>query len=285
FREQFSPFVHRYKWGQDQYGEQMLQYQGRTELRKDGLAKGSADLKLFHVRPSDTGTYTCFVRRGSDYDKAKVELKVTDPFFEDTHPWRTALGVVLVAVIALLIMTVYLFRIKGNVVLDPDKAHCELVVSDNGKSVTRGDPREDIPDTSNRFNLQTCVLGRDGFTSGRHYWEVEAKKDTGTWAVGVSREDGKRKSYFTLKPEEGIWAVGKQGEWLKAFTSPHPTSFPAIQAPRWIRVSLDYEEGRVSFFSVDKGIHIFTFSQASFGGRKVYPCVWVGHETCLKIWP
>ncbi|XP_027767140.1 butyrophilin subfamily 1 member A1-like, partial [Empidonax traillii] len=77
FREQFSPFVHRYKWGQDQYGEQMLQYQGRTELLKDGLAKGSADLKLFHVRPSDTGNYTCFVRRGSDYDEAQVELKVT----------------------------------------------------------------------------------------------------------------------------------------------------------------------------------------------------------------
>ncbi|XP_050177098.1 myelin-oligodendrocyte glycoprotein-like [Myiozetetes cayanensis] len=77
FREQFSPFVHRFKEGQDQYGEQMLQYQGRTELRKDGLAKGSADLKIFHVQPSDTGTFTCFVRRGSDYDEAQVELKVT----------------------------------------------------------------------------------------------------------------------------------------------------------------------------------------------------------------
>ncbi|XP_027766834.1 butyrophilin subfamily 1 member A1-like, partial [Empidonax traillii] len=77
FREQFSPFVHRYKEGQDQYGEQMLQYQGRTELRKDGLAKGSADLKLFRVQPSDTGNYTCFVRRGSDYDDVEVELKVT----------------------------------------------------------------------------------------------------------------------------------------------------------------------------------------------------------------
>ncbi|KFR06099.1 Butyrophilin subfamily 1 member A1, partial [Nipponia nippon] len=32
FRERVSPFVHRYKEGQDQYGEQMLQYQGRTEL-------------------------------------------------------------------------------------------------------------------------------------------------------------------------------------------------------------------------------------------------------------
>ncbi|XP_027766732.1 butyrophilin subfamily 1 member A1-like, partial [Empidonax traillii] len=173
----------------------------------------------------------------------------------------------------------------GNVVLDPDTAHCELVVSDNGKSVTRGDPREDIPDTPNRFDVWRCVLGRDGFTSGRHYWEVEVEEDTGTWAVGVSREDGKRKGCFRFEPEKGLWAVGKQGQCLKAFTSTHPTSFPEIQAPRRIRVSLDYEGGRVSFFSVDEGIHIFTFPQASFGGIKVYPWVWVGPETCLKIWP
>ncbi|XP_027564997.1 myelin-oligodendrocyte glycoprotein-like isoform X3 [Neopelma chrysocephalum] len=114
FREQFSPFVHRYKLGQDQYGEQMLQYQGRTGLRKDGFAKGSADLKIFHVRLSDTGSYTCFVKHGSDYDEAVVELKVTDPFFQDAHPWKIALGVVLVAVVALLISTVYLFKIKGD---------------------------------------------------------------------------------------------------------------------------------------------------------------------------
>ena len=77
FREQFSPFVHRYKGGQDQYGEQMLQYQGRTELLKDGFTNGSVDLKIFRVRLSDRGNYTCFVRRDSDYDEVVVELKVT----------------------------------------------------------------------------------------------------------------------------------------------------------------------------------------------------------------
>ncbi|XP_009865918.1 PREDICTED: butyrophilin subfamily 1 member A1-like, partial [Apaloderma vittatum] len=77
FREQFSPFVHRYKGGQDQYGEQMLQYQGRTQLLKDGLAKGSVDLKIFHVRLDDSGNYTCFVHLDSDYEEAVVELKVT----------------------------------------------------------------------------------------------------------------------------------------------------------------------------------------------------------------
>lgn len=77
FGEQFSPLVHRYKGGQDQYGEQMLQYQGHTQLLKDGLAQGSTHLKIFHVQLSDRGNYTCFVQRGSDYNWPVVELKVT----------------------------------------------------------------------------------------------------------------------------------------------------------------------------------------------------------------
>ncbi|KAM6369463.1 butyrophilin subfamily 1 member A1-like isoform 3-T4 [Pluvialis apricaria] len=406
FREHFSPFVHRYKGGQDQYGEQMPQYQGRTELLKDSLAKGSVDLKIFHVRLSDRGNYTCFVHRDSDYDEAVVELKVTasgsaplialeryqgggirvacrsagwyprpqvlwrdphgrhlpslsesvtqdesglfaaessiiltrgeyqrlscsvrhvlrsqeqgstfyisDPFFQNAHPWMTALGVVLVAVVALLVVAVYLFKIKGKqekkiamqeaalrdrdakiekqaeelvkVVLDPDTAHCDLVLSDDCKSVKREDTRQDIPDIPERFNPWRCVLGHEGFTSGRYYWEVEAV-DGGGWTVGVSREDVKRKGEIEFKPEEGIWAVGQWAGHFQALTSPNRTLLPEIQTPKRIRVSLDYEEGRVSFFSVDEEIPIFTFPLASFEGVKVRPWVWLGPGTWLKMWP
>ncbi|NWU57022.1 BT1A1 protein, partial [Dromas ardeola] len=417
FREQFLPFVHRYKGGKDQYGEQMPQYQGRTELLKDGLAKGSVDLKIFHVRLSDRGNYTCFVHRDLDYDEAVVELKVTasgsaplialeqyqgggirvacrsggwypqpqvlwrdsrgrhlpshsesvtqdesglfaaessiiltrgahqnlscsvrhslqsqergspfyisDPFFQNARPWMTALGVVLVAVVALLIIAIYLFKIKGiilarclgrgpicadlscfsekqaeelgeyhspfyvgdfSVVLDPDTAHCDLVLSDDCKSVRRQDTRQDIPDIPERFNPWRCVLGREGFTSGRHYWEVEAV-DGGGWTVGVSREDVKRKGEIEFKPEEGIWAVGQWAGHFQALTSPNRTFLPEIQTPKRIRVSLDYEEGRVAFFSVDEEIPIFTFPLVSFEGIRVRPWVWLGPGTWLKMWP
>ncbi|XP_054661661.1 butyrophilin subfamily 1 member A1-like isoform X2 [Grus americana] len=417
FRDHFSPFVHRYKGGQDQYGEQMLQYQGRTELLKDGLAKGSVDLKIFRIQMSDRGNYTCFVQRGSDYDEAVVELQVTasgsaplivleryqdggirvacrsdgwypqpqvlwqdphgrhlpslsenvtqdksglfaaessiiltrdvnqklscsvhhalhsqergssfyisDPFFQNARPWMTALGVVLVAVGAFLIIAVYLYKIKGkhekklaiqeaalrdrdaeiekqagelawrryavpiaevNVVLDPDTAHCDLVLSDDCKSVKREDTRQDIPDIPERFNPWRCVLGREGFTSGRYYWEVEAV-DGGGWTVGVSRKDVKRKGEIEFKPEEGIWAVGQWAGHFQALTFPNRTLLPEIQTPKRIRVSLDYDEGRVAFFSVDEEIPIFTFPLASFEGVKVHPWVWLGPGTWLKMWP
>ncbi|NWI87327.1 BT1A1 protein, partial [Pitta sordida] len=148
-----------------------------------------------------------------------------------------------------------------DVVLDPDTAHWDLVVSDDGKSVKPGDKRQDIPDIPQRFKQQCCVMGREGFTSGRYYWEVEVV-DAGGWTVGVCREDVKRKGHVEFKPEEGIWAVGKWAFLFKAYTSPDHTPIPDIQTPRCIRVSLDYEGEQVAFFSVDEGVHIFTFARA-----------------------
>lgn len=77
FRDQFTPFVHRYRDGQDHYGDQELRYQGRTEMLKDGLANGSVSLRIFRVQLSDRGRYTCLVRSDLGYDEAVVELKVT----------------------------------------------------------------------------------------------------------------------------------------------------------------------------------------------------------------
>ncbi|NXU60089.1 TRI39 ligase, partial [Turnix velox] len=156
-----------------------------------------------------------------------------------------------------------------RVVLDSDTAHCELVLSDDCKSVKRQDKLRDIPDHPERFDPWRCVLGCDGFTSGRHYWEVEAE-DRGGWTVGVCRQDVTRKGEIEFKPEEGIWAVGKWAGRFQALTSPSLTRLPRIQTPKRIRVSLDYEEGRVAFFSVDEKIPIYTFL-ASFEGVRVMP--------------
>ncbi|KFQ23991.1 Butyrophilin subfamily 1 member A1, partial [Merops nubicus] len=160
------------------------------------------------------------------------------------------------------------------VILDPDTAHCELILSEDCRDVKREDVLQDIPDIPQRFNPWRCVLGREGFTSGRHFWEVEVVDGAG-WTVGVSRQDVKRKGDIEFKPEEGIWAVGKWAGQFQALTSPSRTFLSEIQPPRRIRVSLDYEEGRVAFFSVDEEIPIFTFPLVSFEGKKVHPWVWL----------
>ncbi|XP_067169906.1 butyrophilin subfamily 1 member A1-like [Apteryx mantelli] len=68
--------VHQYEDGEDLYVEQMREYQGRTELSHDGLSRGTLDLQILSVRPSDDGTYVCTVEGAAGYAEATVELEV-----------------------------------------------------------------------------------------------------------------------------------------------------------------------------------------------------------------
>ncbi|XP_069044374.1 butyrophilin subfamily 1 member A1-like [Lepisosteus oculatus] len=61
---------------------------------------------------------------------------------------------------------------QADVILDPDTAHCDLSLSEDGKRVRLGQ-RKSLPANPHRFSYWECVLSREGFTSGRHYWEVE----------------------------------------------------------------------------------------------------------------
>ncbi|MBV98224.1 Butyrophilin subfamily 1 member A1, partial [Eschrichtius robustus] len=58
-----------------------------------------------------------------------------------------------------------------DVTLDPDTAHPHLFLYENSKSVRLEDSRQKLPEKPERFDSWPCVLGREAFTSGRHYWE------------------------------------------------------------------------------------------------------------------
>ncbi|XP_067169912.1 butyrophilin subfamily 1 member A1-like [Apteryx mantelli] len=68
--------VHHYWDGEDLFAEQMREYQGRTVLSHNGLSRGSLDLQILSVRPSDDGTYVCTVEGAAGYAEATVELEV-----------------------------------------------------------------------------------------------------------------------------------------------------------------------------------------------------------------
>ncbi|XP_074666543.1 butyrophilin subfamily 1 member A1-like isoform X3 [Strix aluco] len=75
-RNRFSEMVHHYRNGEDQDGEQLRDYQGRTELVRAGLSNGSLDLRLLGLRPSDDGQYVCTVQDATSYGEATVDLEV-----------------------------------------------------------------------------------------------------------------------------------------------------------------------------------------------------------------
>ncbi|XP_053904188.1 butyrophilin subfamily 1 member A1-like [Malaclemys terrapin pileata] len=77
-RSQDSAVVHLYRDGKDQYGQQMLEYQGRTELLKDDITSGRVSLRIRNIRPSDDGQYTCYFESSASYKDALLELQVAD---------------------------------------------------------------------------------------------------------------------------------------------------------------------------------------------------------------
>uniref|UniRef100_A0A8D0G571 Butyrophilin subfamily 1 member A1-like n=1 Tax=Sphenodon punctatus TaxID=8508 RepID=A0A8D0G571_SPHPU len=170
---------------------------------------------------------------------------------------------------------------QANVTLDPKTAHPQLSMSEDRKSVTMGSQRQDLPDNPERFLARFCVLGYEGFTSGRHYWEVELGEGR-FWAVGVARESVKRKGRDNFSPEDGVWALWQWDGQYKALTSPE-TPLTLSSFPKRIRVSLNYAEGQVVFFDADTIDPIFTFTQASFAGERVLPWLWMWPGSQLRL--
>ncbi|KAM9666581.1 E3 ubiquitin-protein ligase TRIM38 isoform 2-T2 [Trichechus inunguis] len=150
-----------------------------------------------------------------------------------------------------------------GVTLDPDTAHRELILSEDRRQVTRGYPQDNLDTSSRRFSAFPCVLGCEGFTSGRHYFEVDVGEGTG-WDLGVCIENVQRDKSMKQKPEFGFWTIRlckKKG--YIALTS-LPVYLHLKEQPLVVGVLLDCEAGVVSFYNMTTGSHIFTFPKASF---------------------
>ncbi|NXV77018.1 TRI27 protein, partial [Atlantisia rogersi] len=167
-------------------------------------------------------------------------------------------------------------RPAAKVTLDPATAHPNLRLSQDRKQARGQVTPQDVPDTPERFDWEPCVLGCQGFTSGRHFWEVEVGQG-GVWALGVARASVRRKGLVSFTPKEGVWAL----EAYHSLASPR-TSLRLSPLPRRIRVSLDYEGGRVAFFSPEDDTPILAYTRASFHGERVHPWFKMGMGARLQ---
>ncbi|XP_028460598.1 E3 ubiquitin-protein ligase TRIM21 isoform X2 [Perca flavescens] len=156
-----------------------------------------------------------------------------------------------------------------DVTLDPDTAHPELILSDDGKQVNLGDVKKNLPDNPERFSYCACVLGKQSFSSGRFYFEVQVKGKT-KWDLGVVRESINRKGDITLSPQNGYWTIWlRNGNEYKALANPG-VLLSLKSPPQKVGVFVDYEEGLVSFYDVDAAALIYSFTGCSFT-EKLFP--------------
>ncbi|XP_077876360.1 butyrophilin subfamily 1 member A1-like [Ictidomys tridecemlineatus] len=157
------------------------------------------------------------------------------------------------------------------VTLDPDSAHHRLSVSHEKMHLTWKDPCV--------FLDEKCsVLGREGITSGRWYWEVEIENDLHSkWTLGVCRIDVKRKGNYSESSLRGFWVMGKVNKSYFALTNPE-TWLSSMQDLVRVGVFLDYSKREVSFYNMIDGSHIFSFPPASFSGALFpYFMIMYGH--------
>ncbi|XP_026069372.1 butyrophilin subfamily 1 member A1-like [Carassius auratus] len=164
---------------------------------------------------------------------------------------------------------------KVNVILDADTAHPRLIVSDDGKQVRCGNREtERVDGGKERFDEYRGVVGKDGFSSGCFYFEVQVKGQT-KWYLGVTRESVNRKGSIIRSPENGYWAVGLFNGKYGARVSSHVSLSLSVK-PQRIGVFVDYEKGLVSFCDVESMSHIYSYTNQSFN-EKIYPFVSLGY--------
>ncbi|XP_052409413.1 butyrophilin subfamily 1 member A1-like isoform X2 [Carassius gibelio] len=164
---------------------------------------------------------------------------------------------------------------KVNVILDADTAHPRLTVSDDGKQVRNGKRRtERVYGGKNRFNEYLGVLGKDGFSSGCFYFEVQVNGQT-EWDLGVSRESVNRKGSISLSPGDGYWAVGLKNGKYWAHESPRVSLSMSVN-PQRVGVFVDYGKGLITFYDVESMSLMYSFTNQSFD-KKLFPFVSLGY--------
>ncbi|XP_030055750.1 E3 ubiquitin-protein ligase TRIM39-like isoform X3 [Microcaecilia unicolor] len=178
-------------------------------------------------------------------------------------------------------------RYAVNVTLDPETAHPNLVLSEDRKSVVWGVTKQNVPNTAERFDTYPHVLGSEGFTSGRHYWEVEVGGEP-VWKLGVCKDSVGREGAITLSPERGFWTVRL---WYKqkccALTS-HETEHPLRENLQAVGILLDYEAKQVSFYDAEDKSPLYTFSDTvtrNLLTGKLRPFFGTNSEFPLRIRP
>uniref|UniRef100_I3KUZ6 Uncharacterized protein n=1 Tax=Oreochromis niloticus TaxID=8128 RepID=I3KUZ6_ORENI len=156
-----------------------------------------------------------------------------------------------------------------DVTLDPDTAYPSLILSNDGKQVYDSDVKKKLPDNPERFSRGACVLGKQSFSSGRFYFEVQVKGNT-EWDLGVARESINRKGSITLRPQNGVWAMWLRNENEYAALAGPRVPLCLQPGPEKVGVFVDYEEGLVSFYDVGAAALIYSFTGCSFT-HKLHP--------------
>ncbi|XP_039662843.1 nuclear factor 7, brain-like [Perca fluviatilis] len=157
------------------------------------------------------------------------------------------------------------------VILDPNTAYADFILSDELTSVReqkRWGEQLQLPGNPERLDRDYIgVLGSEGFDSGTHSWDVEVGEST-HWELGVLAQSVQRKRDM----QSGIWSIVFGEVEYAARSLPDPdTDLEPDTPPRRIRVTLDWDGGKLSFYDLCTNTHIHTFTHTFT--EKLFPLI------------
>ncbi|XP_030000205.1 nuclear factor 7, ovary-like [Sphaeramia orbicularis] len=156
------------------------------------------------------------------------------------------------------------------VVLDPNTADGRLHLSDDLTSVRYGDTKQHLPDNPERNTYNANVYGSEGFNSGKHSWDIQVG-DHPVWNIGLVKESADRKGERYPSPEYGFWCLSHlSGKYINGAGK----TVTVKTSPQRIRVKLDYDRGKVSFYNAEDKTHIYTYTHTFT--EKLYPYFHMG---------
>ncbi|KAM7006489.1 zinc-binding protein A33-like [Tautogolabrus adspersus] len=169
----------------------------------------------------------------------------------------------------------------SSVILDPNSAHPELVLSEDLCTVRCGE-RQKLPNNQERFDSCLSVLGSEGFNSGTHKWRVEVGNSP-AWILGVAAESVRRKGDVASK--SGFWRIlfhrDKYTAWSPTGQETETETLLSLKKLHKIVVKLDCDGGKLSFYDYVTYRHIHTFTHTFT--EKMFPYFNTNEEFPLLI--
>lgn len=156
-------------------------------------------------------------------------------------------------------------------VFDPDTANARLGLAARNTQVFIANEVQNVHDHPGRFNVFLAVLGKTGFSSGRHYWEASVAEKP-CYHLGMASESARRRGQIRISPVTGFWTIirNKQGQYQAMDRT--RINIPMQTQPLTVGILLDYEKGQISFYDAGARVHMYSFTGQTFR-NKIHPFI------------
>ncbi|XP_073479342.1 E3 ubiquitin/ISG15 ligase TRIM25-like [Aquarana catesbeiana] len=254
------------------------------EIKKEELSRKMCHIDelcnmtdpLIVLQESDTGDL-CDTEDGDNEDRERHEKLLHDGGGLDVAGvLHTGLSDIITEV------NVY-FYIQGaaDILLDGNTAGNYLHISDDRKTLSRSYRNQNRPETPEKFQYYPQVLSSQSFSSGRHYWEVDVG-GSDDWRVGMCYPSIEMSGVQSgIGKNKKSWGLDRDGNQYSVVHDSNKTLLPTKIFSNRVRIDLDYEAGRISFYDpCDPIRHLHTFTTTFT--EPLHAVLWV-YRGCIKI--